>query len=149
MKTGDKGLWLIEHYESFRSKPYLCPAGIATIGFGSTYYADGKRVALTDNPINELQARSLMAATLKAFELCVNKNCTGLNQNQFDALVDFAYNCGVGNFQSSTLLKKVKANPNDQTIRAEFMKWNKGGGKVLNGLTKRRADEANLYFLKP
>ena len=85
---------------------------------------------------------------LKAFELCVTKNCPNVNQNQFDALVDFAYNCGVGNFQSSTLLKKVKLNPNDPTIRAESTKWNKGGGKVLRGLTDRRTNESNLYFLK-
>jgi lysozyme len=69
-----------------------------------------------------------------------------INQNQFDALVSFCYNVGPGNLKSSTLLKKVNANPNDPTIRTEFLKWNKGGGKVLAGLTRRRTAEANLYF---
>ena len=147
MKTGPKGIWLIEHHEEFRSKPYLCPAGIPTIGYGSTYYPNGTKVTLKDKPITEPESTIIMQSVLKAFELCVTKNCPNINQNQFDALVDFAYNCGVGNFQSSTLLKKVKANPNDLTIRAEFMKWNKGGGKVLSGLTTRRTNEANLYFL--
>ena len=154
MKIGPKGIWLIEHHEEFRSRPYLCPAGIPTIGYGSTYYPDGRKVTLKDKPITEQEATVLMQSVLKSFELCVTKNCPNVNQNQFDALVDFAYNVGVGKlnvpgcgFQGSTLLKKVKANPNDPTIRAEFMKWNKGGGKVLAGLTTRRTNEANLYFL--
>ena len=71
-----------------------------------------------------------------------------LTQNQFDALVSFCYNVGPANLKASTLLKKVNANPNDETIREELKKWNKGGGKVLKGLTRRREAEANLYFQK-
>ena len=67
---------------------------------------------------------------------------------QFDALVSFAYNVGVGNFAKSTLLKKVNANPNDPTIRSEFEKWNKANGRVLKGLVTRRKEEADLYFTK-
>ena len=71
---------------------------------------------------------------------------SNLNQNQFNALVSFAYNVGTGNFSSSTLLKKVNRNPDDLTIKDEFLRWNKAGGKVLNGLTNRRNEEADLYF---
>ena len=71
---------------------------------------------------------------------------SNINQNQFNALVSFAYNVGTGNFSSSTLLKKVNRNPNDLTIKDEFLRWNKAGGKVLNGLTNRRNEEADLYF---
>jgi lysozyme len=69
-----------------------------------------------------------------------------LNSNQFSALVCFCYNVGVGNFKKSTLLAKVNQNPSDPTIRDEFMRWNKGGGQVLNGLTRRRKAEADLYY---
>ena len=69
-----------------------------------------------------------------------------ITPNQFGALVSFAYNCGIANLQKSTLLKKVIANHNDATIKDEFLKWNKAGGKVLAGLTRRREAESNLYF---
>ena len=69
-----------------------------------------------------------------------------LNDNQFGALVSFAYNIGTGALGRSTLLRMVNANPNDPAIRAEFLKWNRAGGRVLNGLTRRREAEANLYF---
>lgn len=69
-----------------------------------------------------------------------------LTQNQFDALVSFTFNLGEGSLKSSTLLKKVNANPSDTTISSEFLKWNKAGGKVIDGLTKRRQAEAKLYF---
>lgn len=145
MKTSEKGINLIKSFESFSSKPYLCPAGRATIGYGSTYYSDGSKVKMTDKPITLEQAKALFSITLKAYELCVSKNCV-VNQNQYDALVSFTYNVGVGNFQASTLLKKVKINPSDPTIRNEFKKWNRGGEKVLAGLTRRRDEEADLYF---
>ena len=88
-----------------------------------------------------------MEALLVSYERSVDSYCVDtINQNQFDALCSFAYNCGVGNLKSSTLLKKVNKNPNDPTIKDEFLKWNKGGGKVLTGLTKRRIEEAQLYF---
>jgi lysozyme len=84
---------------------------------------------------------------LDTYEKSVDSFCRDdINQNQFDALVSFAYNLGVGNLKSSTLLKKVNANPSDPTIRDEFMKWVNGGGKKLPGLVKRRQAEADLYF---
>jgi lysozyme len=149
IQISNKGLDLIKKYEGFKSNAYLCPANIPTIGFGSTYYEDGTKVRLTDSSITEERATELLKALLVIYEKSVDSYCVDeINQNQFDSLCSFAYNCGLGNLKSSTLLKKVNINPNDPLIKDEFLKWNKGGGKVLKGLTLRRNDEANLYFSK-
>src|SRR5436190_21271588 len=117
-KIGNKGLALIIASEGFSAKPYLCPAGVPTIGYGCTYYPDKRKVTLQDPPINEAQALAMLQAVLQQYEHDVDSFTTGvLSQNQFDALVDFAYNAGSGNLKASTLLKKVNANPNDPTIR--------------------------------
>jgi lysozyme len=146
-KASNNCIDLIKQFESFRSKPYLCPANVPTIGYGSTRYADGRKISLTDLLMSEEQAIELLRKTLSQYELAVDAYCVdSINQNQFDALVDFAYNCGNGNLKYSTLLKKVNRNPNDITIADEFLKWNKGNGKVLKGLVARRQAEANLYF---
>lgn len=146
-KTGSKGIALIESFEGFRSKPYKCPAGIPTIGYGNTFYPGGKKVSMGDTPINESQATDLLKDTLITFEKYVDSfTRDDINQNQFDALVSFAFNLGPANLKSSTLLKKVNANPNDSTIRNEFMKWTKAGGRTLAGLVRRRKSEADLYF---
>lgn len=146
-KVSSKGLDIIKKYEGFSSKPYLCPAHVPTIGYGSTYYEDGSKVKLTDSPITQERATELLEALLVSFERAVDSYCTDtINQNQFDALVSFAYNCGVGNLKSSTLLRKVNVNPDNPTIKDEFLKWTKGGGKTLSGLVRRRTEEAQLYF---
>jgi lysozyme len=146
-KIGSKGIELIKSFEGLKLKPYLCPAQIATIGFGNTYYPDGKKVKLTDPAITIDKAEELLKFILVTYEKAVDSFCRDdISQSQFDALVSFAYNVGTGNLQKSTLIKKVNANPQDPTIRAEFMKWNKAAGKVLLGLTRRRTAEANLYF---
>lgn len=146
-KTGQKGLKLIKEFEGFRSKPYLCSAGVPTIGYGATYYPGGKKVTLNDQPITEEYAVQLLSTMLDTFEKAVDSFCRDdINQDQFDALVSFAYNLGNGSLKSSTLLKKVNANPNDPTIRDEFMKWVNAGGKKLPGLIRRRQAEADLYF---
>jgi lysozyme len=146
-KISLKGLDIIKKYESLKLKPYLCPAGVPTVGWGSTYYEDGTRVRLGDGPITEERAKELLANTVSTFEKTVDSYTRDdINQNQFDALVCFAYNVGVGNLKSSTLLKKVNKDPNDKTIAKEFSKWNLSNGKVLAGLTKRRIEESNLYF---
>ena len=146
-KVSSKGLDIIKKYEGFSSKPYLCPAHVPTIGYGSTYYEDGSKVKLTDSPITQERATELLEALLVSFERAVDSYCTdSINQNQFDSLVSFAYNCGVGNLKSSTLLRKVNVNPDNPTIKDEFLKWTKGGGKTLSGLVRRRTEEAQLYF---
>jgi lysozyme len=146
-KISTKGLDIIKKYEGFSSKPYLCPAKVPTIGYGSTYYEDGSKVKLTDSPITQERATDLLEALLVSFERAVDSYCIDtINQSQFDALCSFAYNCGVGNLKSSTLLKKVNVNPDNPTIKDEFLKWTKGGGKTLPGLIRRRTEEAQLYF---
>jgi lysozyme len=148
MILNNKGYLFITKHEGLKLKPYLCPAKIPTIGYGNTYYADGKRVTLLDKQITKQEALEMFKEIANKFAKRVDTLVTSnITQNQFNALVSFAYNVGTGNFASSTLLKKVNKNPNDLTIKAEFLKWNKAGGKVINGLTNRRIDEADLYFL--
>ena len=144
--TSILGLNLIKKYEGLRLSSYLCPAGVPTIGYGSTRYPNGKKVILGEKLSSEKEATQLLLATLEPFEAAVNKHLPNLNQCQFDALVCFAYNVGTGALVKSTLLKKAKANPADPSILDEFLRWNKAGGKALQGLTNRRRDEANLYF---
>lgn len=145
MILNQKGIDLMHKYEGLKLSSYKCPAGVWTIGFGNTFYENGAKVGPNQH-ISERRAHQL-------FENIVNKNFNlkplikvVLTENQYSALVCFAYNVGMGNFSKSTLLKKVNANPNDETIAKEFLKWNKAGGKVLNGLTKRRQSESDLYF---
>lgn len=147
MKTSKKGIELIKRYEGFVGKPYLDAVGIPTIGYGATHYGNGIKVKMTDKPITEEEATILLSKMLVSYEETVNRLVTReLNKNQFDALVSFTYNLGGANLKSSTLLKKVNANPCDRTIADEFNKWVNAGGKKLNGLVKRRKEEAKLYF---
>lgn len=147
MILNNKGYLLITNHEGLRLKPYLCPAKIPTIGYGNTYYPDGKRVTMLDKEITKQQAFDMFKEVANRFAKRVDALVTSnINQNQFNALVSFAYNVGTGNFASSTLLKKVNRNPNDLSIKDEFLRWNKAGGKVINGLTNRRNEEADLYF---
>jgi len=140
---------LIKEFEGFSPKPYLCPSKIPTIGFGNTFYENGAKVTMNDTPITEHRAVELLKNTLKGFETGVTSIVKRtITQNQFDALVDFAYNCGLNNLKISTLLRKVNINPNDPSIKDEFAKWNKSNGKVLQGLVRRREKEAELYFKK-
>ena len=151
-----KSILIIKQCEGCRLKPYLCPSGIPTIGWGSTRYPNGVRVSMKDPAITQAKADEMLLWDLKAFEADVTRltKSVKLNQNQFDALVEFAYNVGSDididsipeGLGDSTLLKKVLANPNDKSISDEFAKWNKGNGKVLPGLVKRRKLDAELYF---
>lgn len=137
--------------EGFSAIPYVDPASGGepiTIGYGSTHYCDGTKVTMSDTPITEAEGRAMLLCTLNTRVLpSIQQVVTSdINQNQLDALGDFVYNLGIGNFKSSTLLKKVNADPTDPTIADEFAKWNKAGGKVMNGLTIRRQKESDLYF---
>jgi lysozyme len=148
-KTGIAGIELIKTFEGFKSAPYKCPAGIPTIGYGATFYPNGKKVTMTDKALTETESIELLKHMLVSFEKYVDSYCRDdINQNQFDALVSFAYNLGPANLKSSTLLKKVNANPADESIKLEFMKWVKAGGKTLKGLVARREAESKLYFKK-
>lgn len=147
MKASNELIKMIESpdFEGFSSKPYLCPAGIPTIGYGSTYYEDGTHVKLTDAPITKERAEAILRSELGTYESAVNSFVkVPMTQGQFDALVDFAYNAGTGNLQKSTLLKKLNAK-DYKGAAGEFDKWVYGGGKKLGGLVKRRAKERTLF----
>jgi lysozyme len=149
LKLSPTGVELIKSFEGFSAKPYRCPAGVPTIGYGATYYTKIKKVTMADAAITKGEATVLLTNMLGAYERAVDSYCIDtITQNQFDALVSFAYNLGTGALKSSTLLKKVNADPNDPDIRKEFMKWVNAGGVTLAGLVRRRHDEADLYFKK-
>lgn len=149
MKTDIKGQQLIQKFEGLSLKPYLCVAKRPTIGYGNTFYEDGKAVTMADAPITKERAISLFQGIIKPFEDGVTALVKkAVNQQQFNALVSFAYNVGVSALGNSTLLKKVNDNPNDPTIRDEFMKWVKVNGAVFTGLVNRRKAEADMYFSK-
>lgn len=137
---------LCRRFEGFRAKPYLCPAGIPTIGYGSTYYANGRKVTLTDVPMPEPEARALLMAELHhTYAPGVLRLCPVLatDERKFNAIVDFAYNLGVGRLQTSTLRRKINAQ-DWSGAKEQLMLWTRGGGKVLPGLLKRRQAECLL-----
>ena len=141
-------LSIIKKYEGLKLNAYICPAGVATIGFGSTFYPDGRRVKLGDK-ITLQEAESILLHDIKRFEKEVRNSVKiEITDNQLSALISFVYNVGASAFRKSTLLRKVNANPTDLSIHNEFMRWTRAGGKVLPGLVKRRAEESKLYFTK-
>lgn len=148
MKVSELGISFIKSFEKCYLHTYIDDVGIATIGWGNTWYADKRHVSIGDRSLTQAEADTLFLLILSVFEKSITNLIYGrnINQNQFDALVSFAYNVGLANLKGSTLLKKVLANSIDESIESEFLKWNKGGGKILNGLTKRRLAEANIYF---
>ena len=149
MKLDTKGYNLIKEFEGYSDIPYKCSAGIPTIGYGNTFYPDGRKVTLKDAKITKKQADDIFIPIVDNFALKVLKMINKpITQNQFNALVSFAYNVGLGNLQKSTLLKLVNINPNDGNIAKEFLKWNKAAGKELKGLTNRRIKESALYYTK-
>ena len=150
-KLTDAGANLIQHFEGClqphngKFKSYVCPAGVRTIGWGSTGHPHGKHHIDSTTQWTREECHQAFLADMGAFERDVRKLVTvPLSANQFDALVSFAYNCGSGALKGSTLLKCV--NRGDHAAAAkEFHKWNKANGKVLAGLTRRRASESLLY----
>ena len=147
MKLDDSGYKLIQGFEGISVVPYLCSAKIPTIGYGNTYYPSGIKVTMQDKPISLATAWWMFRTISDRFAVDVDKLIkANINQNQFNAIASLAYNIGISGLAKSTLLKKVNINPSDPTIATEFAKWNKAGGKVVNGLTKRRTIEAKLYF---
>lgn len=143
MKTSNKGIELIKKYEGFSSKPYLCPAGVATIGYGNTYYPNGTKVKITDKEITKDNAHAMLISVVAQFEDKVNKRLTvNVSQNQYDALVSHTYNTG----GSDTLFKLV--NQGKLTEAQEWIKtrYTTSGGKQLSGLVRRRNEESILFM---
>lgn len=147
MKISKKGLESIKTHEGFRNHPYYCQSGVPTIGYGNTYYADGRKVKITDDPITQKDALELLLKVVSGFERAVNRLVkVQLSQSQFDALTSFIYNVGIGAFASSTLLKVINLDPyNYPEIERQFLRWNKSNGKPSKGLLKRRKSEFYLY----
>lgn len=149
MTINSRGINIVKEFESLELKPYLCPVGIPTIGYGSTFYEDGTKVTLKDKAITKDRAEVLLNKTLNKFEKLVDSIVgVDLNENQFSALVSFVFNIGEGNFRSSTMLKKLNASDFASAAK-EFKRWNKGTIKgkrvVLAGLTRRRTAEETLF----
>jgi lysozyme len=155
MKLNDEGYLIIANFEGLRLTPYLCSAGVPTIGYGSTFYPSGIKVTMRDKAITKETALWMLKTTADMFAKDVDKLVTStVNQNQFNALVSFAFNLGSDidadnipeGLGDSNLLKKVNANPNEPTIAQEFMKWVNAGGRRNKGLIKRRTEEVKIYF---
>jgi lysozyme len=137
---------LCKQFEGYRGKPYLCPAGVPTIGYGSTYYADGRKVTLNDPLMAEPEASALLLQELHHTYLPgVLRNCPTLltSEKKCNAIVDFAYNLGTGRLQTSTLKRKINAQDWDGA-KEQLLLWTKSGGRVLPGLLKRRNAECQL-----
>lgn len=170
MKLSKAGEDLMHRFEGFRSKPYLCPAQIWTVGFGEVLYQDQIRLPVVrppgkttddipmirkeyplkpeDNRVwTKTEIDELFRRSVERFERGVLRLVPGVvgRQGSFDALVSFAFNAGLGNLQRSTI--RMKANRGDWQGAAEaLMDWTKGGGKVLPGLVKRREAEKALFL---
>jgi len=157
-EIGSKGVELIASFESFESEPYVCPAGVITIGEGTTRYFDTKkRVTLKDSPINKTEARRLLRGDIESiFAPLADKLCRDdLNQNEFDAVCSFLYNAGAtyrgkdGKNHYYNLFENI----NNKMVKEDLIKyWEScaitGGGKKLNGLIRRRKAEVALFFTK-
>lgn len=131
---------MIRQFEGLRLTAYKCPAGVWTIGYEHT---SGVMPGMV---ITKEQAEELLRQDIATAEKIVSAECPNLRQCQFDALVSFVLSVGVGNFRKSTLLKKIKVNPDDNSIMDESLRWVYAKGVVLPGLQKRRLAEMRLYF---
>lgn len=131
-------------FEGFSSRPYLCPAGIPTIGIGSTYYENGRKVTLQDPPISKARAIEILKHTLvRVYIPQTLKYCPGLEGTRLVAIADFCYNLGGGCLKNSTLRKRINADDMEGAA-IELRRWVRGGGRVLKGLVLRRNAEINL-----
>lgn len=140
MKASVDAYELIKQFEGLRLKAYLCPAGIWTIGYGHTS-------GVSPNSFITIQeADEYLHRDVATIEMQLNKLNLILRQYQWDAIVSFVFNVGIGNFKSSTLLAKIRTNPDDNSIMDEFLRWVYANGKVMKGLQKRRLAEMKLYF---
>jgi lysozyme len=139
------GIKLIKFFESFKSRAYICPAGLKTIGYGHVIH-DSKYDLIT---MNEYAAHDLLIEDIAPINKALTRYISVvLNQNQIDALYSFIFNVGIGAFKNSTLRKQINSLSNSETIFAEFLKWSYINGKKSTGLYKRRVLEAKLFLTK-
>lgn len=140
MKASKDAYELIKQFEGLRLEAYLCPAGIWTIGYGHTS-------GVSPNSFITIQeADEYLHRDVATIEMQLNKLNLSLRQCQWDAIVSLVFNVGIGNFKASTLLAKIRINPDDNSIIDEFLRWVYANGKVMRGLQKRRLTEMKLYF---
>ena len=147
MQCNEEGLRIIKYFEGFHPKPYLCPAGVPTIGFGSTRGLNGKRIRINSTHITKEQGEELLKRDVSQAENSVKRLIkVKINENQLSALCSFVYNLGSGRLQSSTL--RAKMNRGDYEGAAnEFPTWRRAGGKILRGLVLRREMDQKLFLL--
>ena len=152
MKISENGLRLIQEFESFVSTPYQDSARVWTIGYGSTYYPNGKKVTGRDKPITREYAETIQRNVIKNdFEPVINELLKNeiekgfITQNMFDAIISLTYNIGVNGFKRSSVLRLLKQGDKQNAADA-FLLWNMAGGKVLRGLVKRREKERKLFL---
>jgi lysozyme len=144
------GLKLIKDFEGLRLKPYLDSVGIPTIGYGTIVYPNGVKVSMKDPAISEEQAEEYLAEHVNEKASNVERMVrVDLNDNEFDALVCFAYNVGWPSLEKSTLLKLLNSNADRNVVADQFLRWNKAGGQELPGLTRRRQAERSLFLNPP
>lgn len=144
MKVGEGFFSLIREFEGFRSRVYLCPAGRLTIGYGTLITP--KTRYLKDRVLSREEAMELVVLHMEGEYPHILPHLPTLSQNQFDAVADFVYNFGSTTFLTSTLLRKIQGDKNDPRIVDEFLRWKYAGGKILEGLVRRRKAEVNLFF---
>ena len=141
MHISEKAINLIKNFEGLRTKSYICPAGVRTIGYGHVLAANDNR-----NNISEKEAEKLLRQDVAKSETSVLRNVVvSLTQGQFDALVSFTYNLGNAALQRSTLRQKINRHEHEE-VPKELRRWVYAGGRVLLGLVKRREAEAEIYL---
>ena len=142
MNTSAEGIALIKKFEGCELEAYQCSAGVWTIGYGHT------KDVVEGMEITQEQAEQMLVDELHEYESYINKYVTvALSQNQFDALVSWVYNLGPANLSASTMLKVLNSGEYED-VPAQMKRWNKAGGKVLEGLIRRREAEACLFVGK-
>ncbi len=145
-KLSEQGYALIMRHEGFSPIPYICPAGLPTIGYGHVII---DKEAFPKAGISPDSAKTLLKQDVNRFEAAINRFVTvQINQNQFDALVSFAYNIGIQAFERSTLLRHLNQGHYEK-VPKELEKWVFSRGRRLSGLIKRRREEARLFSAKP
>lgn len=145
MRMSNEGIKLLKEFEGLKLKPYKCSAGVPTIGYGTTMI-DGRPVTMKTLPITESQAEDYLRHDLEKFEDGVlSRVKVDLSQNQFDALVSFAYNVGLGNFGGSSLLRELNKG-NYKVAADKLLDWKRAAGKIVPGLVRRRAAERALFL---
>lgn len=143
MRMSERGLKLLAAWEGIKLRPYRDVAGLWTVGVG--HLMSKQEMALYQNGITKETALKLLAVDVREAEDCVNRNVTtGLQQYEFDALVSFTFNVGIGAFSRSTLLKKLNAR-DYKSVPGELMKWTRAGGRRVPGLVVRREKESRLF----